>query len=167
MILRQATEADAHPLAVFLATELGDASPRMSPALLRDRIQQGFLRLVHLEEEGKVAAVLGASHIQTDDGPGWFIRLLVPAHDHPDKIRALDAVCLYAMNIGASEGVTVVTSVATNRDQFYYGRDLLGMTPSQQGTNVKTGKPDGTFWQRGHIKAMMQRIFDRRPEWRL
>ncbi len=167
MILQPAIEADATKLFTFIVGEMSATDSRMSPAFLQERIKMGYPRLVYLEEEDKVAAVISGTSIHTEEGSAWMIGLLIVAHDHPDKIKALDALCLYAMNISISEGIHAIYSVDRERDGFIYGRDMLGMAAAQQGTNVRTGKPSGIYWQSGNVEDMMEHILKRRPEWRL
>ena len=168
MILREATPEDLRPLAAFIKRrfdELGYAAVT-TEAHIKSWTSTG-LRVVVLWDKGSIAAVLGAHPIETDEGKGSEITLLLTSDDHPDRLKALDAICLYACNLGASERRHFVVSRDDLRHSgMFYGRDQVGMTAQEQGRDTITGKP-AELYNTGDVRTIAAAILRRRPEWRL
>jgi hypothetical protein len=159
VILREATPDDLRPLMALCKkawTQLGIRHDTTIDAF-RDLHRQA--RLVVLYEGRDLLAGLGALRIDTADGPGFEVILLVVDQDHLDRLQLLDAISLFAANVARSEGARIVLSrrrrgLAAAR----YGRDFVGMT------NI--AGPTDDIRQVGDTDTIIQRIFERRPEWR-
>jgi hypothetical protein len=160
VIVREATDADLRPLhdlAVKVWAQLGIP---YETSLDRFRALKRHSRILVLWHEDKLLASLIAHPIETDRGPGFEIKAFVVDQDQPDRLKLLDALSLYAMNIGLSEGRGIVVSRRDRRIRgIVYGRDQLGMDATQG--------DDAYIHQVGHAKDMMARILERHPEWQL
>lgn len=105
-----------------------------------------------------LVAALTAHRLETDRGPGFEIRSFVVDQDRADKVKLLDALSFYSCNIALSEGRHVVLSRRDKRiPGTVYGRDLVDM---------ETQDHDAHILQIGDARAIIQRIFQRRPKWR-
>ena len=168
MNLRRATAADLPALAAFANRELECIG-------VRHTITADYLRSIRLsarfhllEEEGVITAALCAVSIETADGPGVQITLLLVASGHPDPVRALDAISLYGCNVALSQGRPVIVAQLPVKaaTAYVYSRDFLGLETQDAGIDTRTGAV-AAVRQQGDAQAIMERIFERRPEWRL
>ncbi|KKN47447.1 hypothetical protein LCGC14_0662870 [marine sediment metagenome] len=161
VIFRETTDADLKPLYDLCRkvwTQLGIPFDT-SIDRFRDLKDTGF-RIVVLYVGTDLQAALIAYPLETVQGKGYEIKTFVVNQDLQDKTRLLDALSLYAMNIGVSEGRRVVVSHHIKGVKgASYTRDMLGMDTSQGN--------DAYIYQIGHAPDMMRHILDRRPEWQL
>lgn len=105
-----------------------------------------------------LVAALTAHALETDRGPGFEIKAFVVDQDRPNRVELLDALSLYSCNLALSEGCHVVLSRHDKRiSGTVYGRDLLGMEAQDH---------DAYILQIGDAQSIIERIFERRPEWR-
>lgn len=160
MILREATGADFRPLVILCKkvwTQLVVPFEVDFKRLHRLR-KQGF-RFIVLWQDGELLAALGAHHAETDRGSAFIVSPFIVDLARPDRLKLLDALSLYAMNIGLSEGRSVVVSMSDKRvPGGVYGRDFLGMDAQDWGAHI---------YQIGHGSDMMKRILKRNPKWLL
>lgn len=159
-MLREATTDDLRPLhdlAVKVWAQLG--IPYDTSLDRFSDLKAHGSRIVVLYDSADLVAALTAHPLETDRGPGFEIKAFVVDQDHPDRLKLLDALSLYALNIGLSAGRGIVVSRRDRRIRgVVYGRDHLGMDAAQG---------DGSYiTQWGNAPDMMKRILDRRPEWR-
>ena len=168
MNLRRATVADLPALAAFANRELECIGVRHTITADYLRAIRDSARFHLLEEEGVISAALCAVPIQTADGPGFQITLLLVASDHPDTIRALDAISLYGCNVALSQGCRVIVAQLPVKAATAYGysRDMIGLATENAGVDTRTGAL-AAVRQQGDARAIIERIFERRPEWRL
>jgi hypothetical protein len=162
VILREAVGKDYPSLARFLNVEvrrLGYEGAFTAQSLARTT--KAGLRLVALWDEGMIAAVLGASPIETDTGPGYEVQILVTNRRHPDRIKALDAIVLYACNLAVSERrYRILSERSPESTAVYYGRDYAGMPSTSPQGAVGYGND-------GDARDILPVILKRRPEWRI
>ena len=168
MILRRATAADLPALAAFAKRELECVGIRHTITADYLRAIRSSARFHLLEEEGVISAALCAVPIQTADGPGFQITLILVASSHPDPVRALDAICLYGCNVALSQGCRVIVAQLPVKAAvaFGYSRDHLALRTEDAGIDTRTGAV-AAVRQQGDAQAIIKRIFERRPEWRL
>ncbi len=166
MILREATADDLSPLLALCRKVWTQLAIPFDTSLDRFRALQphGF-RIVVLYDSppasggtADLVAALTAHPVETDRGPGFEIKSFVVDQDRPDRVELLDALSLYSCNIALSGGRHVVLSRRDKRiPGTVYGRDLLDM---------ETQDHDAYILQIGDAQAIIERIFQRRPEWR-
>jgi len=168
VILRRATAADLPALAAFAKRELECVGIRHTITADYLRAIRSSARFHLLEEEGVITAALCAVPIQTADGPGRQITLLLVASGHPDPTRALDVISLYGCNIALSLGCPVIVAhfPVKAATAYVYSRDFLGLETQDAGIDTRTGAV-AVVRQQGDAQAIMERIFERRPQWRL
>jgi hypothetical protein len=162
VILTEVTARDdLHPLLAFLKREfeaLAYADHRFTLANVTNWADAG-LRWATLEEDGRITAALGVSPFVTGQSRGYSVPYLIVAGDHPDKILAFDALCLFGCNRLRNEGVRLVQSPAVRRPRIAYGSDYAGL---KRGDDL-TCSPD---LQVGTPEDVIQAILARRPQWR-
>ena len=160
MILREATDADLRPLLALCKKVWTQLNIPHDTSVDRFRgLQRQRFRIVVLWDADAMVAALIAHPLETDRGPAYEIKAFVADPDHPDRLRLIDALSLYALNIAMSEGRRiVVSSRIKGLAATFYGRDLLGMAMTDRGFDLH---------QVGHAPDMMRRILGRHPEWQL
>ena len=161
LILREATEKDLPPLITLLNKVWAQLDvPFKADLKSIRRLSKRGLRVVVLWLDGEMVAALGAHHVETDRGPGFKVIPFVVDQNRPDRLKLLDAISLYALNIGQSEGRSIVASESDKRvPGGVYGRDFLAMDAHDDGV--------GHIQQIGYAPDMMARILERHPEWQL
>jgi len=161
MITREVTTADRRPLTAFLRREfeaLGYTGHRMTLANVNKLIARG-VRWRILIEDDTISAAVGSEPYDTTEGKGYTVTHLVVAKGHPDKLLALDALALFAINRPQSDGVKFIRATIPRPDAADYARDHSGMAASQPLTgeqNILLGSP----------QDILRAILARRPEWR-
>lgn len=166
MIVREATDEDLPALAQFTHARLVALGykPAISTEWLQDQRAVGY-RLMALWDQGMIAAVLGGRPFDSADGPGYNISLFLANPDHPNPLKALDAVAFYSCNIAMSEGRPIVT---VTRDLamagLIYGRDYAGMKAQDAGHHPITGETTHLH-STGDATTITKAILVRRPEW--
>jgi hypothetical protein len=161
MILREATRADLRPAAECCQavwTKINNPTAAEGAVERFETLQDKGIRLFVLWHEGKVEAVVGGPRMSSTRGLGYKVTLLVVNLEHPDRLELLDAIVLYCMNILMSEGYHVIHTVRPKSETGpFYGRDFLGMEEEDFAHEL---------WYWGESKEMMERIYERHPEWR-
>lgn len=160
MILREATDADLHPLHDLAVKVWRLLHIPFDTNIDRFRsLRQQRFRIVVLYDANTMLAALIAHPLETDRGPGYQIKAFIVDQALKDKTTALDILSLYALNIAMSEGRPIVIS---HRPRSIagpvYGPDKLGMEAQEDNTHIH---------QFGRAPDMMARILNRHPEWQL
>ena len=157
MILREATPDDLPPLLALCKKAWTGLGIPFDTDIDRFQKWAAGARIVVLYDTAGLAASLGARSIETDRGPGFEVGLFVVDPDHPDSVKALDALSLYACNLALADQRPIVLSHDPKRTPVIYGRDLVGMDAQDYGDRIQ---------QIGDATTIAQRILERRPEWR-
>jgi hypothetical protein len=166
VILREATDDDLRPLMALCRKVWTQLGVPFDTSLDRFRsLQAHGFRIAVLYHSppasggaADLTAALAAHPLETDRGPGFEIKSFVVDQDRADNVELLDALSLYSCNIALSEGRHVILSRRDKRiPGTVYGRDLLDM---------ETQDHDTCILQIGDAQAIIERIFQRRPEWR-
>jgi hypothetical protein len=167
MILREATSNDLEPLAALCKNVWQQLGVSYNTPLdrLRSLKDQGLRSFVLCDGSDMVAA-LSADELETHKGPGAEVVLFVVDHDRPDRLKLLDALCLYSLNAAVAEGRHVIISRDRMHTAFVYGRDMLGMAEEESAIDAKTGEVV-EITQRGDAKVIIEVILKRRPGWRI
>ena len=144
MNLRRATAADLKPLVALMRGEFTRMGIPTDMTVTQFQRLKSLYGITVLEDGGKLIAGLWAIPIQTADGPGFQVVAIAIDFTYPDPIRAADAICLFSLNRAVNRGGVVIRATFDTR----------------------TGAV-AVIYQQGDAQAIMERIFERRPEWRL
>lgn len=154
---------DRTPIIAFFKRELealGYAQHRFTQDEMPSEEAIGT-RWMTLQEDGEITAALGLWPTTPD--VSYVVPYLVVAGDHPDKVKALDALVLWGSNQLAGEGVKLIyTLEAPAGDDPRAGsawatvHSGLKIDPLTLDSGARTGTP----------QDLIDAILTRRPEWR-
>lgn len=175
MIVREAVPDDYEAAAQVLRAayvNIGLAPPAESTVFDRISVLQSKRVRMWVVYDGVLAGALGAVLGSFDGNPGYDVVLWGADPDHPDPIKAADALAMHCASVVSAEGAKTVTvfrgfaKPVTSLDPLWlYARDALGMVVTDIGRIPETGDVGG-YWLKGWPATMIANILKRRPEWR-
>lgn len=171
MIVREATDTDLKPAARFMherLSALGVSNVTPTPNRIRSLQSRGYRLLLAFDPDWRskdIAAFLAVRPCETHLGGGYTVLEWAAHADYPDAFLALDAVCLFGVNIAVSEGRHYIKGDGPLFHTFAYGASV-GMETTVEGRDGATKEP--SYWRNtGDARDIMVAILKRRPQWRI
>lgn len=159
VVVRRATAADLAPMAALCNKVWAQRGLAWSTTLpyLQTLATHEDVRAHVLYQRDVMQAAIVLFPVRTDAGLAFQVHIIVVDQGNPDRVMLLDAICLYALNLGVSLGCRRVIARHDKRDTGnVYGRDFVDMDATDEPDNV---------YELGDPQVMIAAILRRHPEW--